>query len=482
MGQLYSETPALWSGTPWMYEDGATRHQPADDPWGFLDYNPPAGARGLLLAILLGCIGLASYWGDATLARPLALFSQGMVALLGVVLFVGVFTAGTPIVFTRECVLFGLFVVWIASSLFFVPRPEVTQLSLITLVKLLGMAVIVLHAINGRSSYLWLLWAIVLVAIVASLGGWSGLARGAETVMVGSRSHSRAMGTFGNPNGLSKLACLATWAAIAIFFSTRKPAIKGSMVACCVFYLIVIGATGSRQAIVGYFLIMVVTYWFMIRKLSLNMSRKMLWLAALCLVMVAAVAYLGTTAYWYRMALLIESVGGGEITEGSARGRLGLLRLSMQAAWENPIFGLGYGNLRYWIGGFTSSRLGYRSAHNSIVGIAGETGFIGWSLFFGAWFLLLLRIRKADRLPLPRSERALLLSSWLLHVLMGLWSLMAQLELYKPFWALLAANLGYVVWLERTYGQAGVDSHASGDASGPEAVYPGQIHRWQESG
>jgi hypothetical protein len=35
---------------------------------------------------------------------------------------------------------------------------------------------------------------------------------------------------------------------------------------------------------------------------------------------------------------------------------------------------------------------------------------------------------------------------------------------YKPFWALMAADLGYIVWLERTYG--GVPEAGYGGSGG----------------
>lgn len=471
MGQLYSETLALHGHTPWAYEAGEA-YGVDDDPWSFLTYNPPAGIRGPLLAILLGCIGLASYWGEATLARPMALFSQGMVALLGMVLFMGVFSAGTAIVFTRECVLLVFFVTWIAASYPFVAYPQAVQQGLITLLKLLLMAVVVLHAINGRRSYLWLMWAIIIATVVASVGGASGLARGGETVIVRggvTQVYTRAVGLFGNPAGLGNLTCMATWASIAIFFITRNKAIKAAMIAFVVFCLIVIGAAGARQSYLGFFVIVMATYWFMIRKLSTGASRKTLWLVLICVSMGAALLYLTTTEHWGRVVRMFDTTGGQEFGESSAQARWELLWRSFRTALEYPIFGVGYNAIAAAY--FTGVRM---SAHDSLFKIAAETGFVGWGLFFGAWFLMLLRIRKAERLPLPRADRVLLLNSWPLHSFFLVMTPLVDLTYYKVFWALMAANLGYVVWLERTYGSTAYSS-ASSEAVEADTVYPSPV-------
>ena len=446
MGQVYGDyDPGLAQGQwyPALATDGGGYW--GDDFDGVPDYSPPAGIRGFALAAIFVCIGLLSYWGDASLAAYFAPLSQCLVAGLAIVLIFGVFSSGASVVFSAECILWLLFFLWGLVGYPFALSTVLAQEGLITLAKLLLTGLVVANAVNGRRAFLWLLVAVIMAGVLASLGGATGMARGAEEAGYGTARAARSAGLFGNPNGLGKLMCLGIWAAVVIMFSSRSKTLKMFMVAEMLLCVVVIGATGSRQAMVGIALLGLSTYWFLLRKTSQGMGQKTAWLIVMAGLVLCAILYLTTTAHWERMARLFEEEKGVD-TESSAQARKQYLIGSWTVALKNPLLGVGYDCMSLSLG-----QSGMHSPHNSILGVAGNTGFIGWMLFFGAWGLIFRRMHRLGKFTLPAPDRVILLSGWLLELLLLFWSFVTVLTNYKPFWVLQGAYLGYLIYLERTY-------------------------------
>jgi hypothetical protein len=250
---------------------------------------------------------------------------------------------------------------------------------------------------------------------------------------------------FGNPNGLSKLACLSFWASISILLCARHRTLKIIMIASIVFTIMVVAATASRQAIVALFLMILTIYWFVLRKISTSYARKLGWLIVIGGLLGCTLFYMSQTAAWHRMEFLLGTQESSKRAT-SIEARASFFATSLETIAENPLIGVGYNCVGLVIGG-----LALKSSHNSIAGVAADTGLVGWSFFFGAWLVLLIRLHKVGKLPLPRSDRVLVLSMWLAHAAWGLWSLTTVVVNYKPFWAVLGVSLSYLVWLERTY-------------------------------
>ena len=192
---------------PSLAYTGYYQEQPQTVP----DYSPPAGIRGPLLAMLVLCVCLVSYWQDVSLGPWLSAFSQVIVCILGIVVIGSVVAQGIPIVFTLECVVICGFFAWALIGYPMAILPSKALESLGTFLKLLLVALATANAINGRRAFLWLLTAIIVAAVVGSVCGVTGIARGAE--MQTGTGEVRVAGIFGNANGLAKLMCIAIWAA-----------------------------------------------------------------------------------------------------------------------------------------------------------------------------------------------------------------------------------------------------------------------------
>jgi len=422
-----------------MY-DARTAQEAGEVP----EVNPAAGIRGSLLSIVFICAGLISYWGNVSIAPQLAILSQVAVALLGMVILYSMFVHRTPVVFTCECLLITSFFAWSLFGYVFAVLPARASEGLITLAKLLLMALAVANAVNGRRTFLWFLAGVVVAAVIATCAGASGLARGAEESLPGGPHGDRMQGAFGNPNGLSKLACLCVWASASFLLISRRNLIRLVMITIIVFCVVIIGFTGSRQAMIGLFLMICAAWWFVLRKTSSKVMGKAVWLIVIGLVLGGAILFMSTTAHWKRMETVLK---GGIRSETSMSARASFMRTSFETVMKKPLFGVGYDCVGFVIGGY---RL--RSPHNTILGVASNTGIPGWLFFFGAWGMGLWRLRRVSNLPLPRVDRTLVLCIWLLQACLLLWSATTTLPSYKPFWVVLPVCLGYLVWLERTYG------------------------------
>lgn len=415
------------------------------------EFNPTAGIRGPLLGIVFACAGLISYWGNTAIAPQLAILSQLVVCLLGVLILGSMFTQRTPVLFSLECLLIAAFFGWSLFGYVFSALPERALEGLVTLFKLLLMALAVANAVNGRRAYLWFLVGVMAAAVVATLAGASGLARGSEEMM----GRARMQGAFGNPNGLSKLACLCVWAAASFLFSSRHHLTRMAMIALIVFCVAIIGLTGSRQAMIGLFLMIGAAWWFVLRRTSTRLAAKAAWLMVIGLVLGGAVLFMSTTTHWKRMEVVLK---GGIQSETSMSARASFMRTSFDTVMRKPLFGVGYDCVGFYIGGYK-----LRSPHNTILGVAANTGIPGWLFFFGAWGVGSWRLHRVSRLPLPQVDRTLVLSIWLLQACLVLWSATTTLLSYKPFWVAFPVCLGYLVWLERTYGPEGTARQAAPD-------------------
>ena len=216
------------------------------------------------------------------------------------------------------------------------------------------------------------------------------------------------------------------------------------MIGAIVFSVVIVGLSGSRQGFASLFLMIVATYWFVLRKTSTRASTKMVWLILIGLILGGVGLYMTTTAHWRRVTVVLEK---GVKGEGSLAARSSFMNISFRTIGKHPVFGVGYDCVAFVIGGYRLT-----SPHNTIMGVAANTGIPGWLLFFGGWGVLLWRTHRVSLLPLPPTDRVLVLCMWLVQGSLLLWSSATTLLNFKPFFAVTGAALGYLVWLERTYG------------------------------
>lgn len=406
--------------------------------------SPRSPGIGLALFLMTISTCWGSYLEDSGtgLAITVAYFSQFFVAGLGFLVIASIGFRGSSLKMTTEFVLFLGLAIWAMIGFPFTVSTYLTKIAVVTLLKLLVMGVIILNAVNGRRSYLWLVAGLMLAMVFASAGAVTGLARGVEIVGEGYGATRRYTGTFGNANEAGRLAALGAWAAFSLFLAIRSRFVKVLLLVVMAWGVIVVGWTGSKQNIIALFLGAVCAYWFVLRRSSRGLGARTAWLVAISIVMIAMVAYFGTTYGGERVKELLESQGG--LAEHSDQTRLDLLTASFKAFIQNPIFGVGYGG----VGSVIYGR-GYKSPHNTIVSMAANTGLPGWLMFFGAWLVAINRLRRVGKLALPPVDYRLAMSGWVLFAMFGFWTLTGELQKFKPFWVCFAGLVAYLLWIER---------------------------------
>ena len=195
---------------------------------------------------------------------------------------------------------------WCILTLPFSYNVRLSIFEIKTLVKMLLMAFVVLNAVNGRKAYQWFLMALIIGTLIAAFGGITGLARGSEVIETAAGSQSRYVGAFGNPNGMGKLANTGFWAAICMFFLCRQKKMRIILIGISVLCVVVVGWTGSRQAIISLVLTLGGIYWFVVRRQAQNTGSKGVWLLVFAVLFVALIGFLSKTDFWHRM----ERLGG----------------------------------------------------------------------------------------------------------------------------------------------------------------------------
>lgn len=400
--------------------------------------SPRAGIRAPMVVALMLTICLLSF----SFSENLGLVAQLIVAFMGVTLFAGIVLTDARLHLPREFLMIFGFIVWALIGMPFALNPAYCRILLTTLVKVVLMAVIIVNVVNGRNAYRWFLISLLVGALVTSVGGLTGAVLGVE-YLEGSPSPVRYAGRLYNANGLGQIMVFSMWAAASLYLASRNYAWKMLLIAYEVYAVVVIGLTGSRQAMLGVIVLGLAIYWFALRKTGRGFAGKSAWLVVVVLLLVAFVAYLTTTAMWYRMGKLEDQL----FEEDTTYSRVIYYERSFQEFTRHPVAGVGYGSLRFALGMITGKLLA--NPHNTIIGLAGSTGIIGWMLFFGFWYLAMRRLHRVGKLPLSRTDRALVLCSWGLWAHMGLETFMTDLVESKLMWFTFSANIAYVFWLQR---------------------------------
>ena len=427
---------------------------PALSPCAQID--PPAGLQGLAVSLIVMSMVLLSYFGDQS-AELMAMVSQIVVALLTGMIVIGrVFSKGF-FRMSREAFFALLLLVWILVS-FPLTFPSNVAMAIsislyVTQVKIVLVSIVAANAINGRRAFQMALWAVILAAFIASLGGLTGALRGgADSAATGA---DRYAGNFGNANQMGNLCTLALWAATVLFCGIRGAFRKVILGPLSLGLLVALARTGSRQAMIALLVIAGAFYWFVVRRTTKNIPAKITLLLGAFLAFVAYLIYLSTTPHWARvLAMLGLSENRWDTLSDSSRSRF--LMTSFHNFVYHPFTGIGQGALRIdLVGGDLGPNfeMGY-SPHNTIFSIGAAWGLPGWLLFYGLLLMAFLRVRRVSKMCIPLPDRNMLLACFGVYLAIGVWSFTSELVYIKHFWIVILANVAYVEWVETTYRSA----------------------------
>jgi O-antigen ligase len=139
------------------------------------------------------------------------------------------------------------------------------------------------------------------------------------------------------------------------------------------FFLILL--TGSRGGLLA--LVAVSGMLLLSRSRVIKLSHKTLF------ILIAVVFMSFAPINWERYSTIMDVDEDYNLT--AEAGRIGIWKIGLRAMWENPLLGVGVGNINMAIGidrerrGLESQK--WQTAHNMVVQIGAETGVAGLSLF-----------------------------------------------------------------------------------------------------
>lgn len=428
--------PVNYGDTPMLYA-----HRYEDPDWALPSSSSMIRGFGLLLLVVFTCWG--SYLEDTGtgFASIMANASQILVLLLGVMLLCSLGFTGSSFVFTSEFVLLLLFFVWCLIGVPFAASIELSRIATVSLFKLLAMAFIVLNVVNGRQAYVWLLVGLMLTMLLATSGAITGLARGGELV----DGRVRYAGTFGNANEAGRLACVGAWAAFSVLLVARGRFSRILLVSILVWSVVIIAWTASKGALLGLAAGGAAAYWFVLRKSSQGVGSKAGWLLVMVICFGSVGAYYAGTYVGERFADFVSTMRTG-VGVRSDLARQALLMRSFEIFIQNPVLGVGYG-----CAGLFMRATDYMSPHNTLIAVAANTGVPGWLLFFGSWWVIVNRLRRIGKLPVPLADYRIALTGWMFLAMWSVWTLNSELPKDKLFWICFAGLVAYLAWIERTY-------------------------------
>lgn len=273
-------------------------------------------------------------------------------------------------------IVFSLFVLWNAATVFWSKNPSRTVNHLVTWVQLFGLVYLFWDLYRTREDILTALQVFI-------LGEYVTVGSAVYNFIAGSAFYSnyeRFSAGDTNPDGFG--FTLALGIPIAWYMASTKREIKFGKLFNILNYAIIplilvgIALSGTRTALIGS----AVGVMFGLASLS----RLKLWVRVAVFVVITGGSFYALTNLQADRTLERFSTTGSELASGDLNGRLQLWSQGLEAFSETPLLGIGANMYR------TINRE-YKVAHNTFISVLVETGVVGFALFM---LLLLITISR----------------------------------------------------------------------------------------
>ncbi len=297
---------------------------------------------------------------EAKLAVALVTVSWGLHAMAGGAQLVGV---------ARGCAGFVAVLVSMLRSVALGDAGRVAIRALLSVTLLVGM-LHVLYTLLGYASmdrvYRWVAAVIGVVLLVSVVQG---------------QTAERAEAAMGDPNAWAAVAILISHLALGIVLMRRRRMSTGVLsVGLVLLYLLAVYQTHSRGGLVAASLVLPLTLY------GMRWDRRSALVGLVGVVAVSPLFMGNLGATWERFdAILNPEWGKGKFA--AIDSRVIMLGRAWQGFLDNPIFGLGLGNLEDKAA-YLFPRQGGKDTHNSYAQILAEQGLVG--AFAHVWLLVLI--------------------------------------------------------------------------------------------
>lgn len=347
-----------------------------------------------------------------------------------------------PIEISRTYVLWGIWLGISICSVALAERAELAALKALTLVQLLPTALILTNVIlwHGSTRFYWK--SIVGLGIISCVAVWIDPISFSDV-------DGRVFGPMGNANafGAMLVTCLI-FAAIA-GFERMSVAQRVLWISAAGTFFLMILRTGSRQALLGSLVAVVV-----ILASRIYRARDGSWRWWSAVTVVGTVITLGMllashSTYWFRMESMFSAARGdlGDV-DTSLVERAHLYKRAGDIALQNPVLGIGLDNFRAQPRFPGAGPIGTYS-HSNYAEVLVSTGIVGFVLYFSVfalWALALYRVRYLLGHPdwYPRYMRIMAITSS--YLIMDF----ATVSYYNKFvWLVFPLVIAEIVSMER---------------------------------
>ena len=351
-----------------------------------------------------------------------------------------------------ELKFFIAFGCWGILGLFSAKSPELVFTGIRTLTQLVIMALIVSYYSRNTRCVSWLFFAVLIGVLVISV---SAVITGEFQMAEMEGEKARLAGIALNANSFA--IAVLEGVAILLYYLRRvwSKTLKLLIIGGILIAVRFIVASGSRKGFLG--LAVLVFFWFLFSYVKEFGKRPIL----VIVMLLGMVGFGFFMAYQLRDSVLMQRFlrlegKKGATAEGSATGRMLMIREGVHMTISNPVLGVGINNFRL-------HSVTERYAHNNYVEIFADTGIPGGILYHMIYVLILYRLYKVSKFPLTPSQRNAVTIFKCLILLRGFLDLGVVSYYSKANWIFLAIIIGYSSYLMRDFKTAYSQDYSAGE-------------------
>ncbi len=204
----------------------------------------------------------------------------------------------------------------------------------------------------------------------------------------------RLKGTFNNANLYGLALILGILGCIYLFNLYKNVLVRLSVLSVAFFFMYMLLETGSRKAMAGVFLLIIVLIYSRFKE---YISRNILMAVAVLVVGASVLAtsfyFLQESTYYHRIERIVNAVESNDasIAGASERGRLELYKKGIEVAMSHPALGVGLDNFRLVTTNSFGASVG-TYAHSNLISVLVSTGVTGFVIYYSIYISLAYRL------------------------------------------------------------------------------------------
>lgn len=301
-----------------------------------------------------------------------------------------------------------------------------------------------------RRSVRWLEWSFLIGVFLTLI--WVFITTG------GHFGAERLSGTKGNANLFAFILLLSCVISLDLLKHCRSIILKSTLLCNLGIIFPFLLASGSRKGIIGFFLLlcMEVIHSIFLHRREKRVRSIVFGATVIVLTLTVCLPMLYKSSSWDRL-LNLERFAKGEslvVQEKSLSGRLELYTRGFELALQRPFFGVGLDMFRYYDSTFMMTDFAQTYSHSNFIEVLANTGFLGFSIYYYAYALIVFRLISARK---KIRDTSLFGNYVYLTVMIGVivivYDLFSVTYYVKEYWLAMTIVLSSTEFIKRQYNQ-----------------------------